>query len=195
MYLTYYINTYHKKGRYFANIFIHFMPVPSADQLNDHTLPPYIREGSSEEKAWFAGRFDGQIPGAPKRVRKEPQVIDSSAQPNNNSSRQHESHFAAQKGTLRELVRISKEEKEALFAKDRNGWEPIHEAVRGGRKEAIEFLVGHGADLNSITNYGMGSSVLDLAVKYHDNEFVEWLKSLVVSEKNGDDDTMMKSEL
>lgn len=168
------------------------MPVPSQEQLNDHELPPYIREGSSEAKDWFAGRFDGQIPGAPKRVRKVP---DPSAEPNNNSLRQHESHFAAQKGNLTELVRISNEEKEALFAKDRNGWEPIHEAVRGGNKEAIQFLVLHGADINSITNFGTGTSALELAVDHHDNDFVEWLKSLVVSEDNDDDMNTMKSEL
>ena len=51
------------KGRYYANIFIHFMPVPSKEQTEEGALPPYILKDSILAKTWENGGYDGEIPG------------------------------------------------------------------------------------------------------------------------------------
>ncbi len=163
------------------------MPTPKKEQLNDHVLPPYILEGSNEANKWFDGEYDGKIPGAPTK-----KDVPSS----HDSLHQHESHFAAMNGRIDDLKRIAEEEKEALYAKDKNGWTPLHEAARRGDKEVIEFLSGHGVDLDILTNPNTGYSALDLAMEYHGNDFVDWLKSLGASKINHPhDDSSMKSEL
>jgi hypothetical protein len=47
---------------------------------------------------------------------------------------------------------------------------PIHEAVRGGQLEVLDFLIEQGADINTRTSDGMGSSVLNLAKTYLEPE-------------------------
>lgn len=56
---------------------------------------------------------------------------------------------AADQNDIDTLVRIAKEDKHASMAKDRNDWQPIHEATRGGLKDTIELLVHSGADINA----------------------------------------------
>jgi ankyrin repeat protein len=75
------------------------------------------------------------------------------------------------------LLRIAKEDEHALHMKDRNGWQPIHEAVRHGDKHVIEFLKEQGADLNSQTMRG-GPTVLDIALDSEDTGYIRWIKSL-----------------
>ncbi len=149
------------------------MPFPSDDQIHNNALPPYIQEGSKIANEWNLGEFEGVIPGAPRR----PALLTD--EQHSNDVTRHYSHTAAAQGNVQDLMRIANEEKEALFAKDKSGWEPIHEAVRSGSKDAIEFLVKHGADLNSKTMHGDGDSPLDIAVEEnHDDDFITWLRSL-----------------
>lgn len=42
-------------------------------------------------------------------------------------------------------------------AKAENGWEPIHEAVRGGKVDAVQVLVDKGAVINQRTMHGKGN--------------------------------------
>jgi hypothetical protein len=118
---------------------------------------------SVSAKDWEEGVYEGEIPGAPKKNEK------------------HESHDAAGDGDLDSLIRIAKEEAHALHAKDSNGWEPIHEAVRSGHEEVIMFLREQGVDMNAVTSDG--STVLDLAVEHwgHEDDFIEWLNSIGAS--------------
>ncbi len=188
------------KGRYFANIFIHFMPLASEAQLNEGALPPYILEGSTEAKSYYEGGYVDKIPGAPRGLTEEP-----NAEPNNHSLNQKASHTAAAYGDIEILTELANENKEILFAEDNNGWMPIHEATRSGKRDAIEFLVKQGADLNFVTGGGSGYSPLDIALEYHDEDFISWLKNLGAAvinyneEEEDDDDYLeedtMRSEL
>ena len=158
------------------------MPIPTKEQLFDHALPPYIQEGSLKADAWYSGEYDNQIPGAPRKEKKKPAIMEPKYDVLNENSA---SHMAAATGDLEELMRIAKEEKEALFFKDEAGWEPIHEAVRIGSRDTIEFLIGQGADLNAVTFFGSGDYPLDLAIEDdHDNDFIEWLRSLGAKTKS-----------
>lgn len=152
------------KGRYFANIFIHFMPTPSRQQLEESALPPYILPNSKAAEAWEDGLYDGEIPGAPKKKKWG----------------KLSAHDAAGDGDLDTLIEIAKEEVDILHSTDKNGWTPIHEAVRSGHYNVIEFLHQQNADFNAKTDFGEGDSVLDIALdRWGDDEtFINWIRNL-----------------
>lgn len=165
------------KGRFYANIFIHFEPTgkplhaTNNDYLNDlellDGLAPYIKVGSPEEANWRRNNpqgFDKPSPSAPIQQINSP-----------------EGHHAAATGDLDRLTTIARKNRRALHAKDENGWQPIHEAARAGNKDVIQLLVKHGADINARTGTtGRGMSVLNLAVEYldSDHEVIEYLDQL-----------------
>jgi Derlin-2/3 len=68
------------------------------------------------------------------------------------------SHIAAKLGNLEELRRLSAspEGRASLGAKDRNDWQPLHEAVRGGYLDVVRFLLDFDdiVDVNARTRQG-----------------------------------------
>jgi hypothetical protein len=144
------------KGRYFANIFIHFEPTGRKiywrqDEEDDDVnadFPPYIIRGSPEEPNWRR-----RNPGGWKQPSPSAAHVDVP-----------EGHAAAQRGDVERLAKIAMENDKLLHLKDRNGWQPIHEAARGGHTDAIELLLAHGADINARTHGGKGSSPLNVAI-------------------------------
>lgn len=159
------------KGEYFANIFIHFEPTgrPLYDFTNkyletlDDILPPYVLPGSPAASAWTKANPYGRknSPAAP--VQHAPA-----------------GHHAAATGDVSRLKQLSKSNKDSLVHRDENGWEPIHEAVRGGHKEVVEFLVKNGADINSRTGVDKaGVTPLNIALHYleYGDELTSWLIS------------------
>ena len=77
-----------------------------------------------------------------------------------------EGHAAAGVGDVDSLKEIAASNKRALHAKDKNGWQPLHEAVRGGHMGAVRYLIEkHGADYNAITNQGAGVSPYNIALR------------------------------
>jgi ankyrin repeat protein len=65
------------------------------------------------------------------------------------------------------LARLAQTNRKALHAKDKNGWQPLHEAVRADNKEAVELLISFGADKNArVGKNGEGASALNLALDY-----------------------------
>ena len=63
-------------------------------------------------------------------------------------------HRAAARGDLREVKRILSRTKMDLNAKDKNGWQPLHEAAAAGHIDVVMHLVENGADLESVTKSG-----------------------------------------
>jgi len=78
---------------------------------------------------------------------------------------QYMSHKAAREGDIDSLRTIIETRVSAVHLKDKNGWMPIHEAVRGGHTNILDLLVNHGADINATTNFGEGSTPLRLALE------------------------------
>lgn len=128
------------KGRYMANIFIHFEPIGHSlrhydnqkigdvdakyrdsllkghggheNESNDG-LPPYIIPGSPEEPHWRQSH--------PKGQQEQPQVgktFTTGSTP---------AHTAAQKGSVDVLAEHLAKQKDLVHAKDANGWTPLHE--------------------------------------------------------------------
>lgn len=176
---------YPLKGRYFANIFIHFEPTGhslrhnarvdeehakdvdtkyrealergSGGHENEMTngLPPYIIPGTPEESHWRA-----MHPDDVKAKKKKQQSFTTGSTP---------AHKAAQIGDTEELLARIKENKDLVNAKDENGWTPLVESARGGHLEAVKLLVEHGADINHKT-YGSGGTALWWARQVHGDE-------------------------
>lgn len=168
------------KGRFYANIFIHFEPTgrklgdKSDDYLKelDEFFPPYLVPDSPETFNWAArnpGGWRKTVPSAP---------IQQVAAP--------EGHFAAARGDIDLLTKVAKKDRKAMHKKDQNGWQPIHEAARGGHTDVVKFLIEtHGADMNARTGKANnGMSPLALAMEHHeeDHPLIFFLRSLGAKE-------------
>eukprot|EP00573_Skeletonema_grethae_P003745 CAMPEP_0201693678 /NCGR_PEP_ID=MMETSP0578-20130828/6193_1 /ASSEMBLY_ACC=CAM_ASM_000663 /TAXON_ID=267565 /ORGANISM="Skeletonema grethea, Strain CCMP 1804" /LENGTH=527 /DNA_ID=CAMNT_0048179245 /DNA_START=141 /DNA_END=1724 /DNA_ORIENTATION=- len=150
------------KGRYFANIFVHFEPVghslranakeaaerAAAEHQDNHStggheqeqsdgLPPYIIRGSEEEMRWRSSQ------GA--RGKKKKTSFTTGSTP---------AHQAAQTGDAEALKSVIEELGHLIDAKDSNGWTPLHEGARGGHIEVVKLLVDKGANINEKTKNG-----------------------------------------
>ena len=64
---------------------------------------------------------------------------------------------AVQTGDLRTLELVAQARPEGLSEKDKNGWAPVHEAVRFGRLDILKFLIEHGASANQKTGLPGGN--------------------------------------
>lgn len=106
------------KGRFYANIFIHFEPTgkPLHATNNDYLadiekldgLAPYVIPGSPEEANWRRnnpGGWNKPSPSAPIQQVHSP-----------------EGHHAAQQGDVDRLENLARKTPKALHAKDVNGW-------------------------------------------------------------------------
>mmetsp|Transcript_22427 Transcript_22427/g.28300 ORF Transcript_22427/g.28300 Transcript_22427/m.28300 type:complete len:455 (-) Transcript_22427:139-1503(-) len=170
------------KGRYFANIFIHFEPTGHTlrhtkkmelEEQNIHKkykdsvnkghggheadanhLPSYILEGSETAEEWLMrhGEEGEEIDDD------EPEVTSGAT----------EAHHAVQEGNIKQLSKIISEKAYLVHAKDENGWTPMHEAARTGSVDAVKLLVENGADVNALTEYGQ--SPLHLAKSEHGDD-------------------------
>ena len=164
------------KGRSFSNIFIHFQPTGRklGDKTNDYLdelddfFPPYIVPNSPEIKDWAAknpGGWKKSGPSAPLQQVHSP-----------------EGHYAAATGDIDLLAKVAHKDRKALTHADRNGWQPIHEAVRGGHLDIVQYLIEeHGVDMNARTGPGgKGMSPLNLAMEHHDEDhpLVSFLRSI-----------------
>lgn len=182
------------KGRFYANVFIHFEPTghslrhnaQQADAVaradvhkkyreaiergvggheNDHKgLPSYIVPGTPEERHWRMTHPEG--------FHKE--KSQSSFATGSTSA-----HIAAQIGNVDLLEQWLKQDPQSANARDANGWTPMHEAARGGHVETIKLLVKHGADVNAKT-FGDGGTALYLAKQAHGAEHpvIDFLESI-----------------
>ncbi len=165
------------KGRYFANVFIHFEPTGHTlrhtekmgldtgdvhkkyknaikkghggheNETND--LPPYILKGSQTADEWL-DEHEGDV------------HVDTFTRGST------EAHRAVQDGDTEGLYEIISEKAHLVHAKDENGWTPMHEAARTGSIEAVKLLVEKGADVNALTEYR--ESPLYLAKTTHGND-------------------------
>jgi len=88
-----------------------------------------------------------------------------------------DAHRAASIGDMDILEDILEEDESLLLTTDKNGWSPLHEGVRAGHLDIIDFLLEHGADVDEETEGG--ENAFDLALSYHgpDSEVLQILES------------------
>ena len=155
------------KGRFMANVFIHFEPIGSANSEQNYgttDIPPYVIPGSIEEGNWKARNPNGHT------IMKTQEVTTGTT----------EAHRAAMERNLNELKVVVDGHEEVVNAVDANGWTPLHEGVRAGNAEIVQYLVDKGSDVNARTENGVGGSALWWAIKSHnqDHEIVKLLEGL-----------------
>ena len=178
------------KGRFMANIFVHFEPIghslrhnvkleeEAADvntkyreaqargvgghESDNNGLPVYIKAGSPEERHWRETHPNGQT-----ARQKTFQTGSTSA------------HIAAKEGEVDLLHEEIKKKKDIVNAKDSNGWTPLHEGARGGHLEVVKLLIENGADVSARTGED-GGTALWWAKQTHgdDNEVVKFLEEI-----------------
>ncbi|KAL7534919.1 hypothetical protein ACHAXR_006158 [Thalassiosira sp. AJA248-18] len=188
-------------GRYYANVFVHFEPLghtlqhEEINQEDEQSLeylyeqawkklqskcsddeecqarvdlnivkkvPHYIRPGSEEEMRWLQTHPKARL--------------DTSK--DNDWVKSLNAHTAASTGDLDALIAIAVDNPDALKFKDGNGWNPLHEAVRGGHIDIVKFLLKSGLDKDERTHTGTGGTPLWWAKKTHglDHPMVKYLE-------------------
>lgn len=155
------------KGKYYANVFIHFEPYDGWENAHDKVmlgdsngdLPPYIIPGSPEEESY---REDN--PGGWSKYFVEGEEPDMAM-------------YAAE-GMLDELKQSAEVDPRLLWHPDENGWTPLHEAVRSAQVEVVKYLIDSGAGVNDKTSEG--TTPLRMAINYLGNthEITTYLRSI-----------------
>lgn len=129
-------------------------------------LPPYLVRESPEEAHWKQQHPEGwrQKPARSPAVNQSDGVAQK----------------AAAKGDVKVLKQEISEKKDVVHKRDDNGWQPLHEAARGGHQDALELLVNNGADVNTRTYGGAGETPLHIAKRRYGafHPVVKYLQSL-----------------
>jgi prolyl 4-hydroxylase len=156
---------------------IHFQPTgkllrerdtPVLTDKGEEEMPIYILRGSPEERKWLREH-------PPKKsVRQVKEAPAAAATPLS------ELAHAAAIGDIDRVAHFVSNHKDLLHMKDSNGWQPIHEAARGGHLEVVQLLLEHGADVNERTAFGEGDSLIELVLDSHgyDHPLFGFLESL-----------------
>jgi prolyl 4-hydroxylase len=144
------------QGDLYANIFLHFEPAintnTAAEDSESAGLPPYIIPGSKCDSHWRAEHPNGWLPG----------VV---GDPEDNEEDDWSAREAVFRGDVDMMRELLEEDHESLHEPDRNGWRPLHEAVRAGNVEMVQILLDHGADVNQETSYQQNP--LSISLNHH----------------------------
>lgn len=99
----------------------------------DGDLPPYLIPGSEEEPRWRASNPNGHV------LLGQRQFTTGST----------DAHGYAQFGDLASLTRYLDEHPQVIEHRDKNGWTPLAEGIRSGKKEVVELLLNRGSEVNA----------------------------------------------
>jgi prolyl 4-hydroxylase len=178
------------KGRFVANLFIHFEPTGHSARHNalfegidldqnvnakyreavlkghgghENELPPYVVVGSEQGRRWKK-----MNPGGYKQV--APQFTTGST----------DAHRLAREGTIDDLLKQITAKKSLVNTKDENGWTPLHEGIASGHVDVVKLLIDHGADYNAHTHKEEGGTALWWAKQLLEEKhpIIEFLESL-----------------
>ncbi|CAE7638470.1 Ankrd49, partial [Symbiodinium microadriaticum] len=126
-------------GSVFANIFVHFEPIDHAE-MNRKAMDSRKKLGQPAPEYKEDDGGGDPVPVVP--------AVDPAEE-----ARLRINH-ASSGNRLEEVQRILHADPSSVNTADRNGWMPLHEAVRGGHTDLVKFLVEMGADIGAVTNGG-----------------------------------------
>ena len=154
------------KGRFHANLFIHFEPSGHSLQHKAQDSGAEAARGARDTNV--AGRHGGEaaddlpphvVPGSAAEEQQSRKTADDYITINRGTP----AHLAANRGDVRRLEAALNEAKDSLNAKDANGWTPLHEGARGGQEDVVRLLLDRGALINEKER--TGKTPLDLSIK------------------------------
>ena len=141
---------------------LHDRATPVLTDTGSENMPIYILRGSPEEQKW---RREHPPQRLVRRAKEAPAAAASPLE---------ELAHAAATGDVDRIHKMvtaeNANDKDMIHNKDSNGWLPIHEAARGGHLDVVQLLVDFGADVNERTNFGEGSSVMELVLNNHGHD-------------------------
>jgi prolyl 4-hydroxylase len=172
------------KGRYYANLFLHYEPVGFSAASSERRLVTHQQKTAKDrfEEA-LARQEEMKTDRSPhkRRTTTIPQYLEEGSieasrwrqefvfyRDESTPKRKLKpttgvtsAHILAARGDLSRLREVAAETPEQLNEADSNGWKPIHEAARAGRTAVLEFLLEQGGvDVNERTNDGEGATPL-----------------------------------
>jgi hypothetical protein len=125
------------QGEYYANLFVHFEPL----------LPPIGRgSGMGTDQT----RKDGEVHVLPPYLLPDSVWVDEWIQANPSGRWHVDPLVLAQKGDLKSMKYVAamsssnstdKSSEKGLWVRDQHGWQPLHEAIRAGHAQLVEFLL------------------------------------------------------
>jgi prolyl 4-hydroxylase len=158
------------RGRFFANIFVHFEPLGTPRKPHDDFSSPVVYDAEALE-SMDAGLPPYVIPGTPWEDEWHSSFPDGWKLLHNDVS------DGASKNDLRLVDNLYIKDPQSIHSVDTNGWSPLHEAARAGSVDVAKYLFERDVDINLKTGHGVGDSALDLARQYHgeDSEIFKFL--------------------
>lgn len=183
------------KGRYYANIFVHFEPVGHSLRHNAKMVADDKDVHQKYREAVARGVVGHEVDQVDDHDGLPPYVIPGTPEeanwrryhPTGERSKQRSfatgttvAHHAAQIGDLDAVKQAVEKDKKVITSTDANGWTPLHESARAGHKDVVKFLYESGADMNARTNGGAGGTVMWWAKRElgEDHEMIAYLESL-----------------
>ena len=162
-------------GKKFANIFVHFKPVDH-EEMNEQdanlrrraasrssgSMSPFSRlmggheDSNHDNKSLNRHKEDAErqrVTGTLLGEQKKRTLRGDSAS-YVDVPEELVLNVAAAKGHLYKVKSLVAMDAKSVHARDMNGWQPIHEAIRSGHTEVVKFLVESGADIASLTSSG-----------------------------------------
>ena len=189
------------KGRFYANIFIHFEPTGHSLRHGDHAAAAEAARGA-QDKIGVAGGHEMELADEPPSDGRPQYIVPGSEEdkrwhrahpnagkkhPNSNHPKKHKpkfttgstpAHTAAQEGDFQRLELVISEAKHLLDAKDENGWTPLHEGARGGHEDVVKMLVERGANINEKEQSGGTPLYWSIKTNGEDHPVSQLLSSL-----------------
>jgi len=177
------------KGRFYANLFVHFEPVGHSLRHNHEVEHGDVHEKYKDSVKNGLGGHENQNDGLPSYIKKDSPEEDKwrNAHPGGWKKPKSttfetgstEAHQAATRGDIVTLTKIAKKRPKELHKKDVNGWQPIHEGARGGHHDIVKLLVEHGGNVNEGTD-GNSGTPLYWAEKSHgkNHPVIKYLKQM-----------------
>jgi prolyl 4-hydroxylase len=192
------------KGRFMANVFIHFEPTGHTTRHHQMELDEAAstKDVHARYKETVSNGHGGHenadgdglppyiIPGTPEEAHwraQHPQGRGGSDDVGFTTG-STPAHKAAQEGDLDTLRILIETDKSLLDKRDSNGWAAIHEAARAGHVDIVKYLVEAGADVNAKTHPDHGATPLWWAREEHeeDHPVIEFLESIGALEAGPD---------
>jgi hypothetical protein len=149
---------YPLKGKFFANIFVHFEPVIEPISEHEGDVPLYI-DPTIAGAAMYKEAMDDRIVHYGKKKAINLQV-----------------HMLAGNGRTQELRQLVERAPNLISVEDEMGWQPIHEAARGGNIETIHFLLERGADMNARNIHGATPMYIAASFNGEASDVVQFLQ-------------------
>jgi prolyl 4-hydroxylase len=161
------------KGRFVANLFVHFEPVGHSLRHHDHGQAETTDASQQYRQAMERGTggHESDHEGLP------PYLLPDSPEVSNYRSRFDK--WKAPTADQADSGTTPAHTLPLLYATDKNGWTPLHEGARGGHIDVVKSLVEKGADLNALTHGGVGGTALYFALSHGEESAVyQFLESV-----------------